>query len=346
MTNEGDLNKVDGNVFFDGDITAIVNIQGIMFQNQANLLWNASLIGYDSDLTEEFLNLQQDDLDDNSQIDTTNSDIDDVPVFPAALMDNHDDSSIDAAIWTTAGTVSEDSTEITVSGSGGGGHTSSATADQGSSVDLNSDGIILFVKVSTLAADYAAGSASATIAIIDDSANTVIIENIGQNETNIITDTMFRININTGNNTAGISTDITSTDDTGTDISSLVDGDTWHFKISTTASASGGSATVTAKVKFERFIDGSAETDDFISATTTASSTIINAILAVSEDTDAGTINYFLSADNGANYEAVTPNINHNFINTGTQLKMKATMVSTTSDIPILYHQASIFNIF
>ena len=36
------------------------------------------------------------------------------------------------------------------------------------------------------------------------------------------------------------------------------------------------------------------------------------------------TIQFELSADNGANWEIVTPNVRHTFTNTGTQLKWRA----------------------
>lgn len=325
----------------------VMNVFGKVFKNQANLLWNASLIGYDTALIEDFLNLQQDDLDDNSKIDTTNSDIDDSPVFPAAVMDNHDDSSIDGTIWTIVNTASENTEVMTVSSSGI--QTSTATADGASSLDLNSDGLVFFVKWKSynMTSSSSGGDSTVSITIVDDSANSVEIAKVtisGTTSTGTVSVGTYRININTGGNTLGRSTDITSTADTGVDISSLVDGDTWHIKI--LASTSFGGTTSNTKISFERYIDGSAESDNFISSTTTASDTITNAILVVSDDDGAGSITYSLSADNGANYEAVTPNQIHRFTNTGTQLKMKATMVSTTSDMPILWHHATMYNFY
>lgn len=348
MAGEGDLNKINGDIWFAGDVTSVLNAIGLNFKNQTNLLWNASLNGYNSDLMEDFKNLQQDDLDDTSQIDETNGDIKDVPIFPAAVMDNHDDSSIDANIWTTAsaggGLISEGTQFISLTGSGSTGGSASAVADQINSVDLNSDGIVFFIKLGTFSSNYPDGADTAKISIVDQSANEVVIATVTDSNIN---NNIYRLNINTASNTMGIHVNnITGTTDTGTDISSLVDGDVWNFKIDISFTSSGGSAAISANVAFERYIDGSAETDDFISDATTSSSTITNAILSVSEDTGAGTISYFLSADNGANYEAVTQDTIHRFTNTGTQLKMKATMVSTTSDMPILWHHATQFNFY
>ncbi|MCP6727480.1 MAG: hypothetical protein KJI69_05730 [Patescibacteria group bacterium] len=327
------------------DADEVMDALGLNFKNTANLLWNATLLGYDADLVASFLNLQQDDLDDNSQIDTTNSDIDDTPVFPAAVMDNHDDSSIDATIWTIVNTASENTQDIIVSSSGI--QTSTAIADGASSLDLNSDGLVFFVKFRSfsLNASGAGGDSVASISIIDGSGNSVIINEQRISSGNASgTPGTFRININTTGNTLGKGTDITSTGDTGTDISSLVDGDVWHLRI--LASSSFGGTTASASISFERFIDGVAESDNFISSTTTALGTITNAILVVSDDTGAGSIAYTLSADNGANYESVTPNQIHRFTNTGTQLKMKAAMVSTTTDMPILWHHATTYNYY
>ena len=333
----------------DGDLTSadeVLNAMALNFKTQSNLIWNADLNGFNSSLEEEFDNTTYDTLQDNSMIDEANSDIDDSPIFPAAVMDNHDDSSVDTNIWTTAssnGSVSEDTTHMSVVCAGGAGASASATADQVNSVDLNSDGIVLFVKVRNMDATYADGAASAKLSILDDSANSVTIKEINQVDANL-GETIFRVNIDTGNNTMGIHTDITQTADTGTDISSLQDGDTWHLVVSVSLTSSGGSGSCDLGVYFERFIDNAVETDDFISDAVTSSSTITNATLVVSDDTDVGTITYYLSADNGANYEEVTPNEIHRFSNTGTQLKLKATMVSTTSDMPILNHYAVRYN--
>ena len=50
MAAEGDLNKVDGDILFDGDITAIINLTGTLFQDTAQMIFNADYIGFDSRL--------------------------------------------------------------------------------------------------------------------------------------------------------------------------------------------------------------------------------------------------------------------------------------------------------
>ena len=109
----------------------------------------------------------------------------------------------------------------------------------------------------------------------------------------------------------------------------------------------GEGVTCACELYFMRYNKQTTESLDFISSTTTSGSTITNAILVIDEDLGTSTtINYFLSADNGANYEAVTPNQIHRFTNTGTQLKVKATLNSTTTKVAILNHYAVKYNFY
>ncbi len=73
---------------------------------------------------------------------------------------------------------------------------------------------------------------------------------------------------------------------------------------------------------------------------TASSSVIENATMHTSETIPSSTtILYYLSADNGINWESVTPGIKYDFVNTGYQLKWKA--ILTTSDIsksPVIHN--------
>ncbi|NPD88148.1 MAG: hypothetical protein HGN29_05475 [Asgard group archaeon] len=79
---------------------------------------------------------------------------------------------------------------------------------------------------------------------------------------------------------------------------------------------------------------------------TANSATIVSATLVENSNTPAPTsISYSLSADNGINWELVTPGTKNDFVNTGNQLKWKA--ILTTSDVlvtPMLYSLSITYN--
>jgi len=66
----------------------VMNMAGKLFKNQAQLIFNADLIGLDSDLDEEYENLKRDAFATTTNIDSSNSYIKDVPVFGANVMDD------------------------------------------------------------------------------------------------------------------------------------------------------------------------------------------------------------------------------------------------------------------
>ena len=328
----------------------VMNAFGANFADNAQLLFNADLIGFDPNLNGTSvvapLRVFYDTIKNNSNTDTTNSDIVDSLIFGANVSDDFEDASIDANIWTTATsgatTVTESGGTLNFNGSQGVANSASATADQINSIDFNTLSTIL-LKYQFINSG-AIGSKSAKIIISDDSANDVTVKSYGTGSSTVTNDVRFEINPAT-NNVDVYTDDINGSGSaTSVDITSLQDGDTWHIKFSIQDDNNAGS--ISAKVLFIRYLLNSVSAKDFVSILTTSNSTITNAILTSSDDTTFGSVDYFLSADNGSNYEAVTVNEIHRFSNTGTQLKLKATLNSTVDKVPILYHWAAKYNFY
>lgn len=328
----------NGNV---ADADEVMNAYGRTLKIYSNLVWNADLIGFDSSLQQDLENYEYDTLQDFSEIDQTNSEIKDVIVYGADVMDDFQDASIDANIWSTTGTVTETAGYLQVRSTGGSGAT--AVADQVNAEDFNRTGTILF-KWTGFANDTGGADSHQIIKLIDESANEVTIKDYINLDSTITRD--VRMEITPGsNNVEFFENDINgSGSSTSVDVTSLQDGDEWHLKFEGTSTAGGD--TTEFRYLFIRFLSNAVTQNDFISEDSTSTSTITNAILVVSDDQDNGSIDYFLSADNGSNYEAVTANEIHRFSNTGTQLKVKAELNSTVDKVPILYHYAVQYNYY
>ena len=311
----------------------VMNMAGKLFKNQAQLIFNADLIGLDSDLDEEYENLKRDAFATTTNIDSTNSYIKDVPVFGANVMDDFQDASIDANIWSTAGTVAETGGYLTTTTSAG---SSYALANQVNGEDFNDDcTIFIFLDSAGSSVDH-----NTDIKLVDESANEVYLKNYNSTNVNGL---QCRIEISPGTNEAFVYDNFTGTGSPATvNITSLTDGNEWHIKLQ----ARTNGTDCQANFYFVRFLRNAVVSKDFISSVTTSGSTITDAILVVNK-TIAGTASatYYLSADNGANYEAVTLNQIHRFTNTGTQLKVKVTMTNDASDnIYELNHYAVWYN--
>ncbi|MCK5159050.1 MAG: hypothetical protein KAR08_07830, partial [Candidatus Heimdallarchaeota archaeon] len=74
--------------------------------------------------------------------------------------------------------------------------------------------------------------------------------------------------------------------------------------------------------------------------TAASSSSIKNATIFANDSIPSSTaITYYLSADNGNNWETITPGIKHDFINVGSQLKWKAVLTtSVISNSPFIHN--------
>jgi len=73
------------------------------------------------------------------------------------------------------------------------------------------------------------------------------------------------------------------------------------------------------------------DTAVFITSVTATGTNVNNAILVVNDAIDSdNSATYYLSADNGSNWESVTPNEIHRFTNNGTNLKVKIAIDRST----------------
>ena len=339
----------------------INNLLGKQFKNYANLIFNADLVGFNSELVEEWKNLKYDTLQNTTDIGgTSNSDICEPPVFPAEIIDDFESGSIDETnIWTkTESTASWAAYNDTNNGycaryaytSGGTTATGYLLNDggaSGSGQNMNSQDERAYLRVM----HSGSGSGSTHIQIVDESANVVDVwGKSGSNDSNTYNVTLL---MDPDNNKIKVTSNSTnkrllsswpeSPSWTEVDVSSLNDGEEWYIRLRSQVIGSGNN--IESKYYFVRYIDGAAVTKDFISDVTTASETINNAVLVATDDTTSGSVTYYLSADNGSNYEEVTLNEVHRFTNTGTQLIAKASMTSTTTSFPILQHYAVLYNI-
>lgn len=309
----------------------VLKLSGLLFRNQGQLIWNADLIGLDGDLKEDYFQLKRDALSGISNIDTTNSIILDLPIFGANVLDDFQDNSIDATIWTTTGSVTETSERLNFADA------SDAVADGASTQDFNQAGTI-FVDWEAVTSQ---AIARRTI-LVDESANEVVL----RNEPNSFSRRTLRLEVDPGTNNVEVFTDDLNGDGSSTsvDVTSLTDGDAWHIKFEIVSS---GAPDPDLRVFHVRWLANSIVNIDFVSTATTTTPTITDAIFVVNETIGTGaSATYFLSADNGSNDESVTPNEIHRFSNTGTQLKVKVTMTNPTTDkVYQLNHYAVWYNL-
>jgi len=91
-------------------------------------------------------------------------------------------------------------------------------------------------------------------------------------------------------------------------------------------------------IDYVREVTGAGNSKIFQTNATTSGSTITNAILVANTVANGGTIQWALSADNGANFENVTPNQIHRFTNTGTQLIVKGTFTESSTINEVTSH--------
>ncbi len=346
------------------DADEVMAALGVAFKNQSELIFNADLIGFDSDLsdsgTPDFEKLKFDTLQINGStvFDTTNSELLTVPVYGATPMDEFADSSIDSAIWTTTegdngnynGTIAENTERIRLSflnSGGSGAGTTIIQADQASAFDFNTDSTMFTRYGGTL---NSSANQNMTISLIlSDGSTDVTLKSDALTPSSTLATQDIRVEIDPTADNAQVHTNDLNAAGGGSaiDISSLSNAAVWDFRIQISINNSNINSAGSCDVFFVRTLSNAVATNDFISAVTTSGSTITNAILAANDDTTNGSIAYFLSADNGANFEAVTLNQIHRFTNTGTQLQVKAELTNTASDlVPFLNHYAVTFNYY
>ena len=318
----------------------IMNMTGQMFKNQSNLLWNANLIGFDSEflinLKNIFYNATLTDFEGSGATFVK------APVMPRGLIDEHNNSSVDATLWTTTGTVTETSTYMRVyaeMGTVGGTATSSATLNGASAPAFGTSSyIIRFSMVKHNSSSGGGGNGTyCQLLIYDGSASVAIrtLNTLAIGSTITEPDTVYRLNIDKVGETCNFTTDITDTSAIGINLSALNNGNNWYFRLFAQAEHSaGGSGTDYAYVdEFVISTLSALTTATFIFGTHTATESVTNAIPALSTTGSGGTPIYSLSANNGVGYtvindaEIVRPTA-------GTQLRLKSVLTASNATYP------------
>jgi len=314
MAAEGDLNKINGDIWYAGDVTAVLNSMGLILKDYAQTIFNADYDGWDARLdgtgAPDFVNVDYDTFQTDTADTQTNISYNSTSDFyytnypdgSFTTLDEFNDSSINTGIWDTAVTgtasIAEAGTVITLA-IGGGAGTATLTTDNdifntyANNIRINMATIALGGTQQLQLYD---GSTTVVLATAFASSDLIDVSKIDSSNVKV------RINGGAWSNK---------------DISSLAGTIKLRFSISHSSPAS-------FQVDWIRYSSDSITATLITDVAATASSTITNAILVVNNlDNVSGGADYYLSADNGANFEAVTLNQIHNFTNTGNQLKVK-----------------------
>lgn len=336
----------------------VMNAMGILFKNTSQALLNAEIIGINTALDKEYKNVKLDTLQSATYLDTTNGDIaytagdfaygtSDVwgsIAFP-------DDYTVDEADTAShAGTITTAKDSVLMSGSFSGTDNSVNPLARNDSIDLRNGDAASTVTLK-VAGSAASMTANLIIQLYDGStAVTLVTKSVSTS----FSKQLLRFDIDPAGDNVAVynNSDINSESSvSNVDITSLSGAAAWRLRFSITVSSTNGGDSYSFQIRPLRYLLSSAGTADFVSTATTASETITNAILCVNTGNtaggdDVGTATYYLSADNGSNYEEVTPNQIHRFTNTGTQLIVKIEMVTDPADFYILNQYSAIYNLY
>lgn len=241
------------------------------------------------------------------------------------VLDQFNDSSVDANIWSTTGTsgtgsVTEDTEKVIINAPIGSGPTNKAVliSDGAGGLDLksfagDSEIILHIIQDSAVAID--------NLIQISNGSTHVNIKEFGNNTTSRHT---YRIVIDKSAEEAYISEDGNAFGG-AIDISSATTN--WYLRFFAEGDSSSSSR---MWVFFVGFVDGNASTVDYVSATKTFDNTK-SAGIATWDTNSSLTIDGFLSADGGSNYSAATKDTWTTIANTGTTAKIKLTCTIPTS---------------
>lgn len=337
------------------NVDEVLNLVGITFKNQANLLWNSQLIGFNSSLTQDTKNLIY-----QATPVVTTGDISKVPIIPRQVIDEHNDSSVNTDIWTT-------STTLTTSGGGGsvsetasymriyatkssnsGSASATSICNGVSSTPIITGSYIISFAGLVESTGTGGGNGSVSINIYD---GTTSVSIFSQSRTTVSGTTTIsyqnrRLNVDKTGETANFTDDLDNLVATGIDLSSLNNAVPWYIQYHAYASQGGGDGGtgildvyVTSKITS----DGGSELVFDLADSETYSDAI--SVFSSSIGTGAD-ITFELTAD-GTNYEEVTDATIHRFTNTGTDLKLKVTLIASSDTYPTisrLNHYAILYN--
>lgn len=371
MADAGDLNKSNGDIFFAEDVTAIMNVVAKTFKNQAQLIFNARREGINSDLGVG-LNLFNTDyiaIGDGGTLSTDSAT--DIPVvgsdastdkkaYFAKFLDDFGDSSIDSNIWSqnvsAGGSLVENGNLVASLSVGSATEVTNATADQSSGEDykaLAGNSVIYIPYTYNITRNSSSGSIGVRVQLTDGS-NDVDISSVSRGSDGTSNGTNYvKIIINKSGETC----DVYVNGSLAQNDLSLASLSNYYLRIEAFADGlNGGGSGGTISVPHVAHLLGDGATADLVFSAPAASETIRHAILVVNDDPDIGSNSdhtYYLSADNGSNYEEVTPNQIHVFTNTGTELKIKVTgtmpdsiSASTEDQASEIYEVAVAYNLY
>jgi len=295
----------DGDVFYAGITTDTDKLNGIATQINTDTLGVAEAIGFietifgdivGSDIRQIQLDTS---VDETTNVDNTNT----TALWAGAgldrwyfcdLIDNLDDSSIDASLWSNSGAV-ENTDSLTITSAGG---TEYIYLDGASAPDLNqASECSLFWRAYV---DTGAGTANFILQIADESAHVVTIKN--QSENWHPGTELWEIRVRPGDNELDVYHDEVSLV-ADVDVSALTDGDAWHIRLTVTGT---GASVIMYTIGW---IGSSTASADLITETQTADSNSQGGFLfdAVDSDTsNGGTHTPYYSSDIGANYVSGT----------------------------------------
>ena len=358
----------NGNV---ADADEVLNAFGLLFKNMAQPFFDRDYEGWQGGLptVSKFKYLAAKSGDNyKAEYDSSSSTVyvgnavfDNTYFYAATTVDDCNDSSIDTSVWSYGssglGSVSETTTLKIDSGDGSGGGSAYAIANQTNATDLKATITEVIVGINYLSGYSTGGTGSCSIYLTDGSNNVLLFQmknngtetNSGSGYIRVISNPstnkvrVYSIGISGGGGGT------VPTNGSEIDCSSL--GSNWWMKFTV------GTSYARNRINIYNFaeITGAANSKDYISYATTSSSTITNAITIVNTTLNGGLATYYLSANNGTNWESVTDSQIHRFTNTGTQLKVKITLTEpstvvypsttgTDTNAPLLKEYAVIYN--
>lgn len=319
------------------DADEVMNMTGFSLKDIAQNIFNQDYIGFDSKLNNtgspDYINLdystfQTDDGDTGTTM--LYSPIPDYYYSPGDVIDLTNDSSVDTNLWSKTGTgsLTEDTERLQLISTSDDPANQIIQLDQTSAPNLKSADNIIVTRAKFISAVQSGTVNNINQRLeLNDGTNTVVLKSYtptGISGTTI-QDHVFFVDINTSAETADVYVDGVL-DSSGIDLSTLT-GSTWRLFYRETSSGNNTIHTIEVYNVYQ-ITSSTSISYDYISVVETSSSTITNAILIANENNDSSTVVYSLSADNGSNYETVTPNEIHRFTNTGTQLRVKVTATS------------------
>lgn len=309
----------------------VMNAFGSNFNDTAQMIFNADYIGFDSRLnnnnTPDLKNVFYDTFTSDSEVDRANTtmyydDLNDI-WYVADTIDDTNNGTVDASLWSTVGTVTEgtstnpEDASLLINQVNVG--TAEATLDGGSAPNLKTEDSSMFFRYSTSSSGN--GGKKARIILSDGSNDVVIFSQnvVGTNQ--LGKNNLYRLDIDISAETIDLfegNTQIL----TNTDISSLTGG-TWSIRFESESETS--SMNVNSNIIYINRVIASSGTGDLVLDAQSTSETVTNLILVVNEDKSTNASATFFVAADGTTFESVSNITIHRPSTTGTSIKVKIT---------------------